>query len=110
MKKLKNQKNYLLNQLLGKPVANYQKFNESLKLDKMTTADGNRDPYKWPNEWKTIYHKSYGRFEEIILPKPNLNTKISFNSVLSKRKSVREFAKTPIKLDKLSNLLYYASG
>lgn len=96
-----------LNILLGKPVLLWQKFHEKTKIKKRFKDI----PIKsWPESWKTIYFKSYPRFAEIILPKPNLSNKISFKKVLSSRISSRKFGNIPLDINQLSNLLFHSAG
>lgn len=102
-------KNDYVKQLIGKPAFEYQKFNELIKIKKMTAEDANLDPSKWPIEWKTIYYKSYGRFDEVVLPKP-VPSKITLHNALGKRRSARTFSNQPVSLNKISNLLYYSAG
>ncbi len=110
MKKKISEEKDKINHLIGKPVAAYENFNELIKINEMSDGDGEIDPQKWPVEWKTIYYKSYGRFKEIILPKPKLNSRQSFTSVLINRKSTRSFSKRSVNLQKISDLLYYSAG
>jgi SagB-type dehydrogenase family enzyme len=63
----------------------------------------------WPKEWKTVYFKEYPRLPKISLPKPK-DLNLSLGEVLKKRKSEREFGQNPIKLDDLSQLLFYSAG
>ncbi len=104
----KQQKDYIL-QLSGKAIAGYEKFNESIKIKKMSKEDGVVDSTYWPISWKTIYYKSYGRFAEIKLPETKLG-EIKLEEVLNSRESVRDFSKNPISLNKLAGLLYYSCG
>lgn len=97
-----------INQLLGKPVTASQKFHQSTKIKKLF-GNGNYDPSNWPEEWKKIYYKAYGRFPEIKLPKPALG-KVPLENALKNRKSSREFSHKPLTINHLSNLLYYSAG
>ncbi len=84
----------------------FQKFHELTKIKHMKKAI----PLKyWPETWKTIYHKSYGRFQEVKLPKPN-PSKILLSKALSIRASVREFSKKPLGINQISNMLYFSAG
>lgn len=85
----------------------YQKFHEKTKFTKLGR---NVHPKFWPQEWKTIFYKAYPRFEEIVLPKPDLSAKISFENTLKSRRSYRTFSKKSLSLAKLSSFLYYSAG
>ncbi len=63
----------------------------------------------WPEEWKTVYYKSYSRMPKIVLPKANGNSADIF-STIEKRKSQRSFSSETITLEELSNLLYFSAG
>lgn len=65
---------------------------------------------KWPDSWKTIYHKGYARFKALKLQEPILDLSVSFREVMNKRHSGREFSGRSIKLTEISTLLYYTAG
>ncbi len=48
--------------------------------------------------------------EEIALPKPDLKGEISVEKAINERKSVRNFARGPISLEELSQILWAAGG
>jgi SagB-type dehydrogenase family enzyme len=66
------------------------------------------DHRDWPEAWKTVYYKSYPRFEKIELPKPERTA--DFYSLVQKRKSERDFRKEPMDVGALSTLLQYSCG
>ncbi len=100
-------KNYLVDYLLNKPVSKSQEFHEFTKIKKLAK---NVNSKFWPESWKKVYYKAYGRLEETILPKPDLKQNISLRNVLFDRKSTRIFAKKPLSLEKLSTILYFSAG
>ena len=66
------------------------------------------DSSLWPDEWKTIYYKTYPR-----LPRIKLNhqeKKFDLFEALKKRSSQREFSGGKISNEKLSLLLKYSCG
>lgn len=67
-----------------------------------------QDPALWPEEWKTVQHKSYGNLPKIALLRGT--PKADFFDVLQKRHSSRDFTGTPLKKDVFSQLLLYACG
>lgn len=99
-------KNGKIKKLLNMPPFAFEKFHRETKIKKFERSKNIRF---WPEEWKTIYYKGYGRFEEIVLPKPKLN-KTFLKSSLVKRESARKFSDKPLSLVKLSTLLYYSAG
>ncbi|MBI2097064.1 MAG: SagB/ThcOx family dehydrogenase [Candidatus Sungbacteria bacterium] len=63
---------------------------------------------EWPDEWKTTYYKSYPR-----LPKIGLEDKppaADFFDLIKRRKSQRDFSRTPLAKYELSILLKYSCG
>lgn len=95
-----------LDEKLNKPVFEYQKLQDKLKITKVTKPKA----YKyWPKSWKTVFFKSYPRFEEIILPKPKMPA-ISYKKLLFQRHSRREFSHKPVKIDQIGSLLFYSAG
>jgi len=100
-------KYYFVEQLLNKPVFKFQKFHEYTKIKNLAK---NINSKYWPESWKRVFYKAYGRLEEIILPKPNLATNISFKNVLNSRLSTRVHSKKPLSGGKISTLLYYSAG
>lgn len=89
-------------------LTNSRQFNDQTKIqqfDEKTVT-----PYdKWPKEWKTIFYKAYPRLKQVALPKPS-KSRLDLYETLLKRKSSRNFSNTPMKLDVLSDLLYYSAG
>ncbi len=67
------------------------------------------DSSKWPKEWSTVYFKSYPRLPQVKLPEPKLSN-FPLKKAISKRESNRNFSGKPIKLQELSNLLFYSAG
>lgn len=93
--------------LLQTEKTRFDKFYQHTKLKKELPY---LDPKMWPPEWKNVYFKGYARMKEIKLPKPRLPTSISYKKLLQTKKSTRIFSKKVVKLDQLSNLLYYSAG
>lgn len=107
MKKKQDPTKPIIDQLIGKPIHTYEKFHVKSSHNK----PNNKLPEKnWPPEWKKIYYKSYTRFDEKLLTKPDLSQTISFVDVLSSRKSARAFSQEKIDEKSLSTLLYYSAG
>ena len=89
-------------------ISKARQFNNLTKISKFDNK--NVLSYnKWPIEWKTVYYKAYPRFEQVILPAPSSNN-FNLYEILLKRESFRDFSNKPIKLDTLSDLLYYSIG
>ncbi len=105
---MKKTHDHSLNSLLGKSVPFFEKFHGKTKIKKLPRKE--EDQKQWPKEWKTIYYKGYRRFDELILPRPQLPSHIYFKKVMEKRKSGRKFSSKPLSLTKLSTLLYYGAG
>jgi len=95
-----------IEELFNEPDPEYQKFHESTKFQKIVKF---RNFKNWPKTWKTIYFKSYPRFEEILLPKPKMPS-VTLKKALFDRKSERNFSQEPINLKSLSSLLYFSAG
>ncbi|HRN70511.1 MAG TPA: SagB/ThcOx family dehydrogenase [Candidatus Woesebacteria bacterium] len=75
----------------------------------------NTENYELGNEinpqWSHIYYKAYARMPKVLLPKPKDTIKKPFIQILLERKSNQNFSKkTPLSLEKISSLLYYALG
>jgi len=96
-----------LDELLGKPTLSSEKFHEQTKLKK---AQIEPDAKRWPESWKTVYFKSYPRFNEVLLPKPRLNSGISFKETLFARSSTRKFSARPLSIADIGSFLYYGAG
>ncbi len=64
---------------------------------------------EWPEEWKTIYFKTYPRLEHIPLMHSAGASKNLF-SCISERSSARDFSKQSITLSNLSHILLYSCG
>ncbi len=67
------------------------------------------DPKEWPEEWLTTYYKTYPRFERIPLDVMRPEA-ADFFTLVSERKSRRDFTKEAISLRDLSILLKFACG
>lgn len=67
-----------------------------------------KDQAEWPKEWKTVYYKTYPRFKKIELPETKKEA--DFYSLVKKRKSERDFRRSPLDIDALSTLLRYSCG
>lgn len=102
-------KNYLrsLNEIIGSRLFLSESFHNKTKIGKTRTEIS---PEKWPDTWKTIYFKSYPRFDEIILPNPSLSSTTSLKHGLINRQSNRNFSRKPLELSTLSTLIYYSAG
>jgi SagB-type dehydrogenase family enzyme len=62
----------------------------------------------WPIEWKTTYYKEYPRFDSLLLPKPEMHSKLA--DLTAKRKSERTFSTNGLTIEELSNLLQHMGG
>ncbi len=67
-----------------------------------------RDESLWPEEWKTIYYKTYPRFEKIALPVTTPTA--DFFDLIRGRRTDRRFAKNALTSEKLSTLIKYSCG
>lgn len=56
------------------------------------------------------YEIKYIKGEEIVLPKPRLDSDYSLEEALSKRRSVRDFLSMEIEIEKISQILWAAQG
>ncbi|MBI3627633.1 MAG: SagB/ThcOx family dehydrogenase [Candidatus Sungbacteria bacterium] len=63
---------------------------------------------EWPDEWKTIYYKSYPRLPKIDLA--NISLRADFFDLIKQRRSRRDFNREPIMLHELSVLLKHSCG
>lgn len=68
------------------------------------------DPFDWPEEWKTVYYKTYPRLPVINLSTNTINDGIGLFKTIEKRVSRREFKGGSISLSQLSSLLKYSCG
>ncbi len=66
------------------------------------------DSSLWPDEWKTVYYKTYPRAAKIDLS--HQERKFDLFEALKKRSSKREMAGGEINMDELSLLLKYSCG
>jgi len=66
------------------------------------------DSRNWPEEWSTVYYKSYGNLPKIELTRGQ--PRADFFELIGKRHSSREFTRAPVDKDKLSHLLRYSCG
>ena len=70
----------------------------------------------WPEEWKTTYYKAYPRLPKIDLDADQQSASFDsalgkiFFDLIKKRKSQRDFSKTPITKRELSLILKYSCG
>jgi len=92
---------------LGMDVRPSYRFHQETKINQRPNQP---DPSAWPPEWTTIYYKGYPRLPALQLPKASLKKSISLVSTLERRESARAFSSTPLSLQQLSTLLYYAAG
>lgn len=67
-----------------------------------------RDISQWPEEWKTIFYKSYPRFSRIKLS--HQEKKFDLFEAINKRSSKRDMSGTTIDQNELSLLLKYSCG
>ncbi|OGZ27983.1 MAG: hypothetical protein A2427_01445 [Candidatus Nealsonbacteria bacterium RIFOXYC1_FULL_40_7] len=91
-----------------RPYGSAERFHEETNIYKK----GKTTPLSsWPQAWRTIYTKGYPRLDSIKLTKkfsPKIKT--SFDEVLNKRKSRRDFKDKLLLTRDLSTLLYYSGG
>ena len=66
------------------------------------------DSKDWPEEWKTTYYKVYPRLPKIALG--DNPPSADFFDLIKKRRSRRDFTRTPITKRELSLLLKYSCG
>lgn len=62
----------------------------------------------WPDEWKTTYYKDYPRLPKIDLTNDSISA--DFFELIKKRKSRRDFTRTPVSKKEISLLLKYSCG
>ncbi len=66
------------------------------------------DSSLWPDEWKTVYYKTYPRLPKIVLT--DHSKKFDLFEAIQKRSSKREMTGGKISLDEVSLLLKYSCG
>ncbi len=66
------------------------------------------DSSLWPDEWKTIYYKTYARLPKIKLRHEEKN--FDLFEAIKRRSSKRKFSGEAINVDELSLLLKYSCG
>lgn len=84
-------------------------FNNHIKIKKFSGSEKKNSYKNWPEAWKITYYKAYPRFDQIILPDPS-RSKFDLYSTLVSRKTCRDFSTQLIKVNQLSDLLYYSIG
>ncbi|MBU1084741.1 MAG: SagB/ThcOx family dehydrogenase [Bacteroidota bacterium] len=99
--------NDLLKKLPSNNTSLSQDYHEATKLNKFLKTVPKED---WPKTWHQVFYKGYPRFEKIGLVKPKKLDKISFDKVMKRRSSCREFSSRPISKVALSTFLYYSIG
>jgi len=65
------------------------------------------NPKDWPESWKTIYFKTYPRFEKVRCDLIDLN---KIDMLVRNRRSIRKFIDKPISFKDLTHLLYASCG
>lgn len=91
-----------------RPYSLSEQFHEAINISKKLKTTP--QPL-WPKSWIEIYTKGYPRLRSIKLKKefsPEMKT--SFDRVLFKRKSTRDFKSKLLTLRELSTLLYFSGG
>ncbi len=96
-----------IKQIIGKPYYGWEKFHQKTKRKRIAPFP---DPSQWPKSWTTTYFKEYPRLDQIILPEPSGLNNSLLEEVLIKRRSARQFSKTPLSLEQLSNFLFFSCG
>ena len=96
-----------LDKLIHSKSTAWRRYHEKIRIKSVPTNE--LQPYDWPESWKKIYFKSYPRFDEVPLPKPQLRTK-SLEVSLRERKSTRAFSSRKLSIQQISTLLYYSAG
>ncbi len=86
-----------------------ENFYQSTKVKYKKGFEKPPDFSDWPQEWKTIYFKSYPRLPRIFLPKP-VKMDFPLGESLIIRRSERDFDGRAINLKDLSQLLFYSAG
>lgn len=101
-------------QLIERLEHQYRPYGLSEKFHDATSTQVKRkelDPSLWPKIWKTIHFKSYPRLNSIMLKKDfSSGMKVSFDKVLYKRISTREYKNKQLTTKILSTLLFFSSG
>ncbi len=100
---MKNNKK--ISDLLQRPATLSERFHTKTKIKKFPNSV-NTD---FPESWKKVYFKAYGRFPAISLPHPDLS-EVSLKEALINRHSERIFSKIKLSLQSISTILYYSSG
>ncbi len=73
-----------------------------------TSGKDPHDTSEWPKAWKTVFYKSYPRFEKLHLPKP-APIGMSLSDAIMKRHSGRKYTGA-LSADELSTILFFSSG
>lgn len=100
-------KNKELLKLIGVPVSTSEIFHEKTI---MKPPQNSVRPTEWPQEWKKKYYKSYPRFSYITLPQVKKLPIKSYEVIIERRKSEREFGEARLSVQKISQLFYYSCG
>lgn len=69
----------------------------------------NEKASNFPDVWKKEYYKTYPRFPQVDLPTPKTNLS-SLDTIIGKRRSIRQFSNKDISLQTISTLLFYSAG
>lgn len=85
-------------------------FHQSSKDDTKLHPLVPRDKSEWPEEWTTVYYKSYDRLPKIILPETPPQAGLDAFACISKRSSKKNFTGEGLALTDLSTLLHYSCG
>ncbi len=100
-------KKFDIKKLTQTTVRAYQRFHKKTVLS--TVPQYEFMPDELPEAATKTYYKSYPRFPEIRLPKPDKDIG-SLHEALRQRSSTRTFSKKPLSTKQLSTLLYYSAG
>lgn len=80
------------------------KFQQETKYNR-NTLGSKFDFYNKPG-----LYKNYPEAKKILLEKPQVISKLAFDEIIKKRKSIRDFSDKPISLNQLSYLLWASTG
>jgi SagB-type dehydrogenase family enzyme len=97
-----------IDELLSPHHYKFETYHDATKIKKIPEKE--LSDKQWPKSWKESYYKAYPRFDEIKLPQKLLLKQVSFDEILSKRKSNRVFSNEKITTSLLGTLLKYGAG
>ncbi|GIW63850.1 MAG: hypothetical protein KatS3mg091_652 [Patescibacteria group bacterium] len=98
-----------VNKLLLLPTEKYEIFHK-LSNNRVLNLNQDTDQLKSKYSSKNIIYKSYFRFENIKLKKPNVQKNNLIKAIINRKSNLDKPSKEKLTLSKISYLLYYSVG